>query len=76
MLGNISLGYESILSNILLFRLPSKPALTTIMVIVWQCHKTYLACGIIVYDSAQRYKQSHPLHKVTWTKNTITNIYV
>ena len=27
----------------------------------------YLACCIIFYDSAQRYKQFHPLHKVTGT---------
>ena len=36
----------------------------------------YLACCIIFYDSAQRYKRFHPLYKVTRAKNTIINIYV
>ena len=45
-----------------------------------QCYHTSmsntLACCIIFYDSAQRYKRFDPLHKVTKTKNTIKDIYV
>ena len=38
--------------------------------------RSYLACCIIFYDSAQRYEQFRQLHNVTRTKNTIINIRV